>query len=266
MQTSNSNNDSNNDSNSNNDSKSKYDEVAQIKKIFDDKVRDVPLNLDGQNASHSGKYGHKLEKLMGIKHNSKNAPDFPGWEMKTGDSVTTFVDKAPDTFYVDGIKIPSRQFAKHKQAFFVKYACAKSTDVPTMGGWSYKKYNHCGQRLCTDDNHNVYIIYDWAHDKRENKDELDLNKTPHPIMRWNADSLKNAIEKKFNEKGFFKCIKENNAYVKICFGKPITFATWIDELKKGIIYHDGYSKPKGRWRHVFRAKNTFWDSLITEVY
>jgi len=261
MQTSDSDNDSNHECD---------DGKHEIKKRFDDKVRDVPICLDGQNASHSGKYGHWLETKMGIKHNSKNEPDFPDWEMKTGDSVTTFVDKAPDTFYVDDIAIPSGQFTKHKQAFFLKYAFPKNTDVPTMGGWSFLKsqseYNHGGQGLRTDDNNNLYVIYNYAHDKRENKDELDLNKTPHPIMRWNTASLKNAIEKKFNEKGFFKCIKQNNAYVKICFGKPITFATWIDELKKGIIYHDGYSKPKGRWRHVFRAKNTFWDSLITEVY
>ena len=238
----------------------------QIKKLFDDNVRGVPICLDGQNAGHCGKEGHRLETLMGIKHNSKNEPDINGYEMKTGESVTTFIDKAPDTFFVDGIKIPSGQFKKYKQSFFEKYACAKNTDVPTIGGWSYLKYNHCGQRLCTDDKNNVYVIYDWTHDKRENKDALSLNKTPHPIMRWYADSLKNAIEKKFNNKGFFKCIKQNNAYVKICFGKPITFDRWIDELKKGIIYHDGYSKPKGRWRHVFRAKNAFWDSLITEEY
>ena len=238
----------------------------QIKKLFDDNVRGVPICLDGQNAGHCGKEGHRLETLMGIKHNSKNEPDINGYEMKTGESVTTFVDKAPDTFFVDGIKIPSGKIKKYKQSFFEKYACAKNTDVLTMGGWSYHKYNHCGQRLCTDDKNNVYVIYDWTHDKRENKDALYLNKTPHPIMRWYADSLKNAIEKKFNNKGFFKCIKQNNAYVKICFGKPITFDTWIDELKKGIIYHDGYSKPKGRWRHVFRARNAFWDSLITEEY
>ena len=247
------------------------DEVGkqQIKKLFDDNVRGVPICLDGQNAGHSGKEGHRLETLMGIKHNSKNEPDFLGWEMKTGDKVTTFVDKAPDTFYVDGIAIPSGQF-KHKQEFFEKYAFPKNTNVPTMGGWpfisSQNQYNHGGQGLRADANNNLYVIYNYEHDKRENKDELNLNKTPHPIMRWNADSLKNAIEKKFNVKGFFKCRKQNNAYVELCFGKPITFDTWIDELKKGIIYHDGYSKPKGRWRHVFRAKNAFWDSLITEVY
>ena len=264
MQTSDSNISSNISSNDDDEGK------QQIKKIFDDAVRNVPICLDGQNAGHSGKEGHWLETKMGIKHNSKNEPDINGYEMKTGKGVTTFIDKAPDIFYVDGIAIPSGQFTKYKQSSFDKYAFTKNTDVPTMGGWSFLKshaeYNHGGQGLRTDDNNNLYVIYDYEHDKRENKDELNLNKTLHPIMRWNADSLKNAIEKKFNVKGFFKCIKQNNAYVKMCFGGPITFATWIDELKKGIIYHDGYSKPKGRWRHVFRAKNAFWDSLITEEY
>jgi hypothetical protein len=95
---------------------------------------------------------------------------------------------------------------------------------------------------------------------------LQLNRMPHIIMRWDVTSLSTAIEDKFNQKGFFKCIKENNRFSKICFGKPITFEFWINELKKGVIYHDGYSKVGGRGRHVFRASNKFWNELITEEY
>ena len=70
----------------------------------------------------------------------------------------------------------------------------------------------------------------------------------------------------FLSAGFFKCIKDNNKFVKICFGQPITFDFWIDQVKKGLIYHDGYSKVNGRGRNVFRAANKFWNNLITEEY
>lgn len=116
------------------------------------------------------------------------------------------------------------------------------------------------------ENNNIHILYDYEYDTREDKDALELNKTPHKIMEWLASTLKQVIENKFNQKGFFKCKRVGETYEKICFGGPITFDRWIDEVKKGVIYHDGYSKLNGRGRHVFRASNAFWDSLITEEY
>ena len=38
--------------------------------------------------------------------------------------------------------------------------------------------------------------------------------------------------------------------------------TWIEDVKKGKIYYDGYSKCIGRWRGCFRANNIYWDSLL----
>lgn len=120
--------------------------------------------------------------------------------------------------------------------------------------------------MIVDEDNNVSILYDYEQDTRENKSLLGLNNKSHIIMKWDSKELSNAIENKFNQKGFFKCIEENNKFTKICFGKKITFDFWIDELKKGTIYHDGYSKVDGRARHVFRAKNNFWDKLIIEEY
>ena len=120
--------------------------------------------------------------------------------------------------------------------------------------------------MIVDDNNNILVHYDYKEDARENKNLLGLNKEPHNIMKWNAKELSEAIENKFNQKGFFKCIEENKKFTRICFGKKITFDFWIDEFKKGVIYHDGYSKINGRGRHVFRASNKFWDNLIIEEY
>jgi hypothetical protein len=41
---------------------------------------------------------------------------------------------------------------------------------------------------------------------------------------------------------------------------------WIQGVKDGIIYYDGYSSIDGRWRGGFRANNKFWHSLIIEEY
>jgi hypothetical protein len=233
--------------------------------VFNTHVKGVEICLEGQNINHSGKEGHWLEKKMGIKHNAKNEPDINGYEMKTGDKATTFIDKAPNYMYLDGDHMPKRDKSL-KTRYWDKYASKKETDIPTIGGWSVDKFNKSGQKMVVDEYNNVTVLYDYEHDTRENKELLEINTIPHIIMRWDANALSSAIENKFNKKGFFKCMKENNRFSKICFGKKITFDTWINELKKGVIYHDGYSKVGGRGRHMFRASNKFWNNLITEEY
>ena len=232
---------------------------------FNENVRGKEIFLEGQHKHHCGKEGHWLETQMGLKHNAKNEPDILGYEMKTGDKATTFIDKTPDYIYLNGEILPKRNKSAKKE-FYDKYASPKNTDKPTPGGWSINKYNNTGQKAFVDISNNIYIEYNYEHDTRENKDTLNLNKSPHVIMQWNRDSLKTTIENKFNQKGFFKCKKEGNCFVKICFGSRITFERWLEEFKKGTIYHEGYSHVSGRGRHQFRAKNSFWDSLITEEY
>ena len=79
-----------------------------ILKQFITYAKDVEIGLEGQNKKHCGKYGHWLETKMGIIPNAKNAPDIRGWEMKTGNKTTTFLDKAPSIMYLDGESIPKR--------------------------------------------------------------------------------------------------------------------------------------------------------------
>jgi hypothetical protein len=237
----------------------------EIIELFNKNVKGKEICFEGQNINHCGKEGHWLETKMGIKHNAKNEPDINGYEMKTGEKVTTFVDKAPDTMFLNGDVMPKRNKTS-KIEFWNKYGSAKESDEKTIGGWSIDKYNKCGQKFEIDEDNNIYVLYDYEKDMRENKESLQLNRVPHIIMQWNSTTLKDTIENKFNKKGFFKCKKIGNKYEKICFGKKITFDIWIDEFKNGVIYHDGYSKLNGRGRHVFRASNKFWDELITEEY
>lgn len=228
-------------------------------------VKNIEINIEGLNKTHNGIKGHWLENKMGIKHNSKNEPDIQGYEMKTGNKVTTFIDKVPTIMYLNENILPKRN-KDYKKQFWEKYASKKETDKPTIGGWSVDKFNKCGQKIIVDDNNNILVLYDYKEDTRVNKNLLSLDNKPHIIMKWDSKELLTTIENKFNQKGFFKCIEENNKFTKICFGKKITFDFWINQFKKGVIYHDGYSKIDGRGRHVFRASNKFWDNLIIEEY
>lgn len=242
------------------------DEAKQnIIEIFNKNVRYRKINLDDVSSTHDGKKGHWLEKQMGIKHNAKNEPDINGYEMKTGDKVITFIDKAPSYMYLNE-KILDKRNKRLKEEFWNKYG-SKKLDKPTIGGWSIKKFNKCGQIIKVDDHKNIIVKYNYEEDTRDDKDRFGLTKTePHVIMKWEKKDLENAIERKFNQKGFFKCIEENGKFTKICFGKKINFKFWIDEFEKGNIYHDGYSRVDGRGRHVFRAKKMFWDTLLTEFH
>lgn len=240
-----------------------------IIKLFNDNVRGVTIQLcDDSNTKHCGKDGHWLETMMNVKHNAKNEPDINGYEMKTGKSATTFIDKSPDFMFLDGVSIPKRNKTMKRQ-FWENYASKKQSEEPTIGGWSVNKWNASGQRMRINEDNSVSIVYDCDHDTRTNKQELNINAIPHEIMKWETNSLKMAIENKFNKKGFFKCVKgdkEKNAFSKIGFGAPFTFNKWMDCLRTGVIYHDSYSKLNGRGRHSFRALNNFWDQLITEEY
>jgi hypothetical protein len=219
-----------------------------------------------QNNGHCGGEGHWLETQMGIRHNANNEPDILGYEMKTGNSKTTFIDKAPDIMFLNG-KILNKRNKSEKNKYWDQYASKKKSDDKTLGGWSINHFNKDGQKMMVDDQNNITVLYDYNYDTRVDKETLELNKEPHIIAQWNAASLKSAIENKFNKKGFFKCKKENDVFIKICFGKCITFDMWIEGFKNGVIYHDGYSRVNGRGRHVFRAANSkFWDTLITEEY
>jgi len=232
---------------------------------FNNNVKGKEICISNQNEKHCGKKGHWLETQMGCKHNSKNEPDIGGWEMKTGGEVTTFIDKAPDVIYINGEILTSRNKTK-KSAFYSQYSSRKQSEEPSIGGWKIDRHNSLGQILEVDASNNIQIVYYPEYDLRENKASVMTNTEKHVIMEWKEESIRKAIENKFNQNGFFRCKQEGNKYTKICFGKRITFEDWIKSVKDGIIYHDGYSKEKGRARHVFRANNKFWDDLITEEY
>ena len=133
--------------------------------------------------------------------------------------------------------------------------------------------------MTIDESLNIKISYDFSKDNRNNKyeiipDEFRLNNLI--LAKWygyeknnesNKTALETKINKKFNQKGWFKCVMKNNVYKKIVFGKSMNFISWIKYLSSGDIFFDsgmyqGNDRPYSMWR----SNNDFWEKLITEVF
>lgn len=125
--------------------------------------------------------------------------------------------------------------------------------------------------MIIDDNDNIYAIYSYIKDKRKIKTSFPeyIKKNKKIIIAfWSKDKMKNHVNSKFNQKGFFICKKnKENKYDKNCFGGPITFEFFINNIKNGVIFFDsGMYQGNPRMYSQWRASSIFWDKLITEEY
>lgn len=242
----------------------------KIIKLFNKNVRGKKSNTASSKIKHSGKEGHWLEKQMGIAQNASNSPDIFGYEMKndTG-SKTTFGDWSAD-FYIwkdtsynitrdDFLQIFGKPNLKKKGRF-----SWSGEPCPTISG-----FNTFGQKISVDRNNNIIVIYNFNKDLRANKSKvvpknMQVNKLT--LARWDVDSIKEKVEKKFNLKGWFKCLKnKNNSYTEIVFGDPMTFGKWIEDVKSGQIFFDsGMYQTNARNYSQWRANNSYWENLITD--
>lgn len=130
-------------------------------------------------------------------------------------------------------------------------------------GVKYKEYNKLGQKLITDENNNVYIIYNKKYDKNYESRELkdDYNKTEDKkIVGWSKALLENNVNNKFGINGYFRCERNKKGeYTNIVFGKPLYFDEWISELKNNNIYFDSGTKMGERRPYMtWRANNKWW--------
>lgn len=240
--------------------------------LFNKKVRGKSSNTSKANQNHDGKDGHWLETQMNIPHNRENAPDIYGFEMKNHTSIkTTFGDWSPDySLFKRKVNLLTRDA-------FLQIFGAPNINHDNRYSWSGKpcpkigKFNNFGQKLEIDKQNNILVIYSYKNDKRSNKGKiipLKFQKNHIIIASWSAELMKRRVEKKFNNLGWFKCVKnEKGIYVKIVFGDPINFNNWIDGVKKGLIFFDsgmyqGNKRPYSQWR----ANNSYWDNLITSTY
>lgn len=250
--------------------------VESIKKkiieLFMNNVKGRKPDSSGSNANHDGKDGHWLEVQMGVAHNASNTPDMDGFEMKNNTSTkTTFGDWSADYYIFMDLKY------NIKRDQFLKIFGAPNVKKNNRYSWSgkpcpnIKTYNLFGQILKVDNDGNIFALYSFKEDKRPNKSDIvpiDMQKDNLILAKWNLESIKLKVERKFNKLGWFKCKKNlDGIYESIVFGNPINFNTWIEGVRKGYIFFDsGMYQGNKRNYSQWRANNAYWDSLVVETY
>lgn len=263
----------------------------KIIELFYENVKGKKPNVGDQNERHDGKKGHWLERQFGISANDYNEPDLYGYELKNETtSKTTFGDWSANVYVFTNPKYEHffAGTAKYqKQDSFVKIFGKQNMEKNGRYSWSgtpcpkIGSYNDFGQILKIENNNDIIAFYSYSKDKRENKESIvpkELQIENLEIAKWYGETspskkrkdkcLKEKLEDKFNDKGWFTCkTNSNGEYCKICFGKPMNYNEWIILVKKGIVFFDsgmyeGNKRPYSQWR----ALNNFWDSLIDEIH
>ncbi|HUC95603.1 MAG TPA: LlaMI family restriction endonuclease, partial [Candidatus Saccharimonadia bacterium] len=247
----------------------------KIIELFNSKVKGRTSNVAKSNLRHDGKHGHWLEHEMGVAFNSSNSPDILGFEMKNATTgKTTFGDWSGD-YRIYSIKEGGSLTRDEFLSIFGHPNPAKNGRFSWSGRVCPNKpgpYNKFGQRMIIGEESNISIIYEFNEDKRPDKYSIVPEKFRNGIIvleRWSAAILKQRVESKFNQNGWFKCEKDNRTglYDSIVFGEPITFETWISFVKNGdVIFDCGMYQGNVRPYHNWRASNNFWVSLITSRY
>lgn len=250
----------------------------QIIERFDAKVRGKRADLTYFNHAHDGKEGHWLELQMGITPNADNEADLFGYEMKKDTtSKTTFGDWSPRLAIWKTSK-PDDNYPKlDRDTEFLKYFGKPNLQKEGRLSWSGEPvptihgYNNFGQILKVDDRQNILALYSFSEDKRINKAEIvpeRLQVNNLVLAKWEENILRSKVENKFNQLGWFKCIKsQEGIYTHIGFGNPFNFESWIKLVREGTVFFDsgmyaGNKRPYSQWRAV----NSWWDSLIVETY
>ena len=228
-------------------------------------------NTSKMTKTHDGKKGHWLEDAMGSKRDADNKPDLFGFEMKNyTTSKTTFGDWSPNYWIFkdkkynmtrdDFLRIFGKPNKKKKNRL-----SWSGEPVPKIKGT-----NSFGIKITIDKEDNISFLYSYSKDTREGKEKKipeKLRQDGLVIAKWNADgknSLKEKLERKFNQHGWFKCKIGKHGYEEIVFGGPINFETFMKHFRTGEIFFDsgmyhGNSRNYCQWR----AMNGFWDSLVT---
>jgi len=253
--------------------------VLAIVVLFFTKVKG--REFSGKPDKHCGKEGHWLEDRMGIKHNSNNGPDIYGYEMKKYSPKITVGDYSASEYAFSTIRELINRLnnwnynIKITRTQFIKYFGSPNPKKNGRYSWSgkcvpkYGEWNKNGQTLIVE-NDDIKIYYSYSRDTRDEKVKFPifLKKDNLVIAIWKSEKMKEHINKKFNNKGFFMCKKTNNIYDKICFGRPFDFDYFIKCIKnKKIIFDSGMYEGNTRNYSQFRGSGScFWEELVIEEY
>lgn len=247
--------------------------LEQLKKLFDKNLKGKIYNV---NNNFHGSEGHFVEKCLGIENNSKNEPDYKGWEIKLKSKKINFgdwnasgylfkQDKYMKLFNNIPININRDDFMK----FFGTYNIIKNRwawsgkCIPKINTWNYN-----GTIMIIDKYSNIYILYSNEKDKRQiNLPKLIIKQKFIILQYWKNEKIQKYIENKFNKNGFILFEKENNIYKNMLIGKNIDMKLFIYLLKnKEIIFDSGMYQGNSRHYSKFRASDKLFSKLIIEKY
>jgi hypothetical protein len=262
----------------------------QLITLFRVHIKGKKPDLSGRNIKHDGREGQWLENQFGIHSNASNSADIMGYELKNETSSKTSFGDWSANEYIYNNPLYSSVFSdatplKRRDKFLSIFGkpniqkggrCSWSGEpCPKIG-----TFNRFGQKLVVLSNNDIIALYCYSQDQRDNKSTVVpeiLQKENIELARWYGNEtpkgkkgkcLKDKVEDKFNDKGWFTCKKDSTgAYYKICFGNPMTFNAWIELVKRGIVFFDsgmyqGNKRPYSQWR----AENNYWNSLIIEEF
>jgi hypothetical protein len=221
---------------------------------------------------HDGKGGYWLEKQMGIEPNASNTPDLFEYEMKNHTNNVLTLGSWDPNYWV----FRNEKYDISRDSFLdiFGHPNPEKNNRPSWSGKPVPKIdgtNSFGVQIEIDSDSNILFVYSYSDDTRNNKSTVvpkELQVENLTICKWNSSgkkSLREKVESKFNQKGWFKCLQnKDGVYSEIVFGKPFTFETFINYFKNGDIYFDcGMYRGNERNYCQWRTKNSFWDSLIT---
>lgn len=204
---------------------------AKIIELFEKNVLgQIPDPIEMQN-NHDGSEGHWLEKRMGIDPNGDNSADLMGYEMKNHTtSKTSFGDWSAD-WYLFNHK--GNKESKLVRDDFLSIFGKPNEKKNGRCSWSgepcptVKGYNSFGQKLVIDKDKSIIAVYSYSKDQRENKSQIvpvEYQKENFTIAKWERASIQKKLERKFNQNGWFKCLKNSTGqYYRISFGKPMNY-------------------------------------------
>jgi hypothetical protein len=252
----------------------KKDSLDELKYIFNTKLKGIKPDYV---KNHCGSEGHFIEKMLTIKHNSINEPDYKGWEIKKkskkislGDWSASHYLYKQNNFMKNFNNIPINISRNDYMKYFGNYTIKKQ-----RYSWSgncvpnYNQWNYNGTTIFIDKNNNIYIVYSNKMDKRTIYLPKLFTKQKYIILQyWKKECLKKFIENKFNKNGFVLFEKNNNnEYSKMLIGKTINFESFIELFKnKKIIFDSGMFQGNSRNYSQFRSTYKMFEELIIEEY
>ena len=265
----------------------------EIKNIFDEKIRGKEPVPESKRGKHDGWEGHWLEEQFGVVANNRNEADYKGFEIKdsTG-SKTTFGDWPADEYIFFSHKKCAEDSAKasacpkcknsqlNRDKEFLRIFGTPKPEKNDRYSWSglvfpkVGKTNLYGQTLEVSNDGEVRAIYNFSKDERENKDSLlpeNLQIDYVVLAKWRAASLNKKLREKFGVYGWAKVVRlgrGHGIYTTIQFGGPIEFDSWIEDVRKGIVYLDSgmFEDNKLRNYSSWRANNAYWAEQVEETY